>query len=343
MKHIVVTVFSCLVLFFGNSQIGGTTSYPFLDLPFNARNAALSGTYIAVKDADLNIGLLNPSVLNQQMHQAISVSQIIYPGKINYGSFAYGHSLNEKQTFSASMRYLSYGKMNRTDKYGTNLGSFSPLEYILGVGYGYQQNERISVGVNLNLIGSHMEAYNSFGTSLDLAGTYLGKSERFIAVAMFKNVGLQFNAYTDKRANLPTNLMLAISQRLEHAPFRFSILMHHLNKWDITYYDPSLPPTTDMLSGKLIKIEPAAWYEKIAQHLIGQVEIETKRIHLRVGFDYHTRQTLGLKSKLGMSGFSFGTGLHFKRFSIDYGFFSLSKAGTNHVFSISSSIPRMRK
>jgi len=342
MKH-VVAVFSCFVIFVAQTQIGGQVSFPLLDLSFNARNAALGGNYIAVKDDDLHVGLVNPSALNAQMHQAISVSQIMYPGKINYGAFAYAHSLNEKQTFSASMRYVSYGKMLRTDKYGNEMGNFSPLEYVLGVGYGYQQNERISVGVNWNIIGSHLESYNSFGSSLDLAGTYLSESERFIVAAMFKNVGLQFNAYTDNRAPLPANLMIAVSQRLEHAPFRFSLLAHHLNKWDITYYDPNIPPTTDMLSGTLIKVEPAQWYEKIAQHLIGQVEIATRRIHFRVGFDYHLRQTMGLKSKLGLSGFSFGAGLHFKRFSIDYGFLSFSKAGANHVFSLSSNLTRMRK
>jgi len=343
MQKFVAIAVSALVVVSADAQIGGKTAFPLLDLQFNARNVALGGNYISVKDADINIGLVNPSVLNQQMHQGVSVSQALHPGRINYGSVAYGHSLNDRQTIATSIRYLSYGKMQRTDKYGTYLGSFSPIEYIIGVGYGYQQNERISVGVNWNFIGSHLESYNALGTSVDLAGTFLSESKRLIVAALFKNVGIQLKTYNDQRDPLPTNFILSISQRLEHAPIRFSLLMHHLNKWDLTYYDPNVKPQTDMLSGNLIEIKPAPWYEKIAQHLTGQIEIATKKLHLRAGFDYHTRQTMGLKRKLGMSGFSFGAALHFKRFSIDYGFVSVSKASSNHLVSLSTSLPKMRR
>jgi len=324
-------------------QVGGTKAFALLDMSFHARQLALAGEYHSSKDADINMGISNPSLLNKQMDGALSVSQAFHPGAIKYGMVGYGRSLNDKQHLSANIRYVSYGRMMQTDKYGNIHGSFSPLEYIVGLGYGYQQNERIAIGVNWNFIGSHMANYNSFGSSIDLAGSYFNESEDFSLSAIFKNVGLQFNPYLAKRAPLPADFQLAISQRLAHAPFRFSLLFHHLNQWDITYYDPFIQPSTDILTGKLIEVKRAGFFEKLAQHVTAQIEIATKNIHVRVGFDYHTRKTMQLKEKPGLSGFAFGTGLRFKRFSLDYGFFAVSKAGSNHLITLSTSLSQMRK
>lgn len=277
------------------------------------------------------------------MDKAVSLSQALHAGRINYGMASFGHAFNDKQVLSASIRYVAYGKMTRTDKNGVEMGTFSPFEYVVGVGYGHQLNPRISVGANLNIIGSHLEVYNSYGTSIDLAGTYLNESETFLVTAMARNIGFQFNAYNDKRAPLPANFQLGLSYRLKHAPFRFSLIAHHLNKWDLSYNDPNAMPTVDLLSGDTIPVKKAGFFEKFAQHLTYQIEIlATKNIHLRAGFNYYSRQSMKLESKPGMAGFSFGAGLYFKKFSIDYGFSIYSKAGFNNIITISTNFNRQK-
>jgi hypothetical protein len=340
------TSFIIIFLLIGTSlfsQIGGQTSFALLGLDFNARSSGLAGDFITAKDQDINMGVSNPSLLNNKMHQSISVSQALHAGRINYGMLSYGHAFNEKQVLSTHIRYVAYGKMMRTEKNGVEMGNFSPFEYIVGVGYGHQLNPRISVGANLNIIGSHLEVYNSYGVSVDLAGTFTNASETFLLTAMFKNAGFQFNAYNDKRAPLPANFQLGASYRLKHAPFRFSILAHHLNKWDLSYTDPTAKPTVDMLTGETIPVKRAGFFEKLGQHFTYQLEIlATKNIHLRTGFDYYTRQSMKLESKPGIAGFSFGLGLYFKRFSLDYGFSLFSKAGFNNMLTISANLSKIK-
>lgn len=337
-------LFSFIIGSFVFSQTGGKTSFALLGLDFNARSSGLGGDFITVKDQDINLGVTNPSLLNSTMHKSISVSQAFHAGKINYGMLSYGHQLSENKVISAHIRYVSYGKMTRTEKNGVEMGDFNPFEYIVGVGYGQQLNPRISVGANLNIIGSHLEVYNSFGTSIDLAGTYTSVDDRVLVTAMVRNAGFQFNAYNSKRAPLPANFQLGVSFKLKHAPFRFSLLAHHLNQWDLSYSDPNKKPTVDMLTGDTIQVKNAGFLEKLGQHLTYQVEVlATKNIHLRAGFDYYTRQSLKLESRPGMAGFSFGLGLYFKRFSLDYGFTTFSKAGFNNMITLSTNLDKLRK
>lgn len=328
---------------FVQSQIGGTQTFALLDLTFNARGAGLGGDFITAKDQDINLGVSNPSLLNSKMNNSIGVNQAFHAGKVNYGMVIYGKALKKDRFISGHIRYVSYGNMARTEVNGTISGQFNPFEYIAGVGLGQQLNPRISVGGNFSIIGSHLEAYNSYGASIDLAGTYTNKNENLLVTAMVKNAGVQFYAYNNERAPLPINFQIGTSYKINHAPFRFSLLAHHLNKWDLTYNDPTLKPTIDPLSGDTIPVKRAGFGEKLAQHLTVHAEIlATKNIHLRAGFNYYARQSMKIESKPGIAGLSFGAGFYFKRFALDYGFTVYSKAGYNHMLTLTANISKIK-
>ena len=328
----------------GFSQTGGTSSFALLDLTYNARSAGLANDFISIKDQDINLGIANPSLYNEKMHTLLSVNQAFLAGGINYGQVAYGRNL-KSGFLGTSIRYVNYGNFQRTDINGTEIGTFSPFECIIGAGYGKQLNPRISVGGNVNFLYSQLESYSAFGASIDLAGTYTNAKENLLVTALVKNAGVQFDAYYAKnRAPLPAEFQLAGSYKLEHAPFRFSLLAHHLNTWDITYKDPNLLPTIDPLTGDTIPVATAGFGQKLARHFSYQVEILlSKNIHLRTGFDYHRRQELKLEQRPGVAGFTFGVGLYFKRISIDYGFSVFSRAGFNNMLTLSTNLSRWRK
>lgn len=340
------TIFIFSILLYSvtsHAQLGGRYAFPFLELTYNARSSGLGGDFITAKDQDINLGIANPSLLNSKMHNQLSVNQAFHAGKINYGMVSYGRSLKKERFISAHLRYVSYGNMKRTEVNGEITGQFNPFEYVAGVGFGQQINPRISVGGNLSIIGSHLESYSSYGVSVDLAGTYTSKDENFLVTAMVKNGGLQFNSYYDAKAPLPINFQLGTSYKLQHAPFRFSILAHHLNKWDLSYNDPNLQPTIDPLSGDTIPVKRAGFGEKLAQHLNFHIEVlATKNIHLRAGFNYYERQSLKVESKPGIAGLAFGAGFYFKRFALDYGFNVFSRSGFNHMISLTANISKIK-
>ena len=152
-----------------SAQIGGKTSFAILDMGFNARANALGTDFITVKDQDVNLGVSNPSLYNAKMNKMMGINQGVLAGGINYGMATYAHTFDSIGTLVGHLRYVDYGKMDRTDVAGTTTGTFTPAEYILGVGMGKQWNPQISVGANVNLIYSQLETYNAFGMSVDLA------------------------------------------------------------------------------------------------------------------------------------------------------------------------------
>jgi hypothetical protein len=328
------------------AQTGGDNTFSLLNLPFNARSAALGTDFITVKDQDLNLAVSNPSLYNSEMHKMIGFSQTVLAGNINVGMLAYANKLESLDaTGGISLRYVNYGKMNRTDVTGQQLGTFTPSEYILGAGLGKQLNPQISIGGNFNFIFSQFENYNSVGASIDLAATYELEEANLLITALVKNAGIQLKTYTKgNRSNLPAEFQIGVAHKLQHAPFRFSILFHNMNRWDLTYNNPNEKQKIDPITGDLIEVERAGIPEKIARHLTFQAEILiSKNFHLRTAFDYHRRQEMKLAQRPGASGFSFGTGMYFKRFSLDYGFVIFSAAGFSNVISINTNFEKWRK
>lgn len=328
------------------AQLGGSYAFPFIDLSYSARSTALTGDYISVKDGDINIGVNNPSLLSSEMTKKISLSQSLMTGGVNIGMTAYGFDVKKLGTFSTYIKYVNYGKFDRTAINGTNEGTFRPFEMVAGAGLGHQLNERLSVGANLNLIFSQLETYTSFGASVDFAGTYYNEEKQFMVTAMAKHVGAQFKSFANNgnRGTLPTEVQAAVSYKLAHAPFRLSLLAHHLNKWDLTYNDPTLQPTIDALTGDTVPVPRAGFGEKLARHFSYQIEAPiSEKFHLRVGFDYHRRRSLALEQRPGAAGFSFGTGLYFRRFNLDYAFLIYSAAGFNHQLTLSINTQEWRK
>ena len=326
------------------AQTGGFNSFQLLDLSFNARSSGLGGDFISVLDKDVNLGVSNPSLLNPEMNKVLSFNTAFLAGRINYGMLSYGIHTKKAGTIAPYIKYVNYGEFQRTSIAGENEGTFTPVEMIVGGAIGKAVNKRISLGANVNFLYSQLETYNAIGASLDFAGTFYNKEEEFLFTVIAKNIGYQLTTYTeDIRAPLPAEIQMAVSYKLKHAPFRFSLLGHHLNNWDITYIDPNLKATTDPLTGLTIPAKNVGFFTKLAHHFTYQLEILIgKNIEIRAAYDFHRRKELALEERSGISGFSFGAGFIFNKFSLDYGFVIYSRAGYNNVITLSTNFSKWK-
>lgn len=330
----------------GLAQTGGEHTFSFLELGYNARANALGTDFIAVKDDDVNLGVINPSLLNSGMHHKLGFNHAFMAGGINYGMLSYAQSINESSTFSGHLRYVSYGEMIRRDEAGLEQGTFSAGDFVFGGGLGKQLNEKISVGANLNIIYSQLESFSSLGLSIDLAANYkLGSDDRTLLTVLVRNAGLQLKSYTEKnREPLRADAQLGISHKLAHAPFRFSLVAHDLNRWDLSYNDPNAVATIDPIKNDTIQPETAGFGNKLARHFTFQVEaILGKSLHIRTAFDVQRRLEMAIETRPGLSGFSFGIGMYFKRFSLDYGLNIYSQAGYTNMFTLTTNFDKWKK
>lgn len=343
MKKLII--FSVFFPFLSLGQTGGKSAYPFLNLTQNARAGGIGNDLITVYDDDINLGVLNPAVLNTTMSHSIAANQSLLAGGIYHGMFVYGHDIKNLGTGAIHLRYLSYGKMDRMDETGERLGSFTAGDFALGASLGRELNPHISIGGAFNFIWSQLETYSSFGISLDLAGTYKTLDKNTIISAVVRNIGTEIKPYRKGvRSPLPINVMLGISHKLNHAPFRFSIIYHHLNKWDLTYFDPNQKPKIDPLTGESMPLDGAKFIEKLGRHFIFQVESKIANVFsLRLGFDYNRRKEMLVANRPGIGGFSFGVGLSLKRFAVDYGFSAFSSAGYHNMITFRTNINTWRK
>ncbi len=340
---IIVSFFLC---HYSYTQIGGNSSFNNLNRIYNARTLSLGGSFISQSDNDINLSINNPALLNSKMTQKFSFNQIFQTGGIQNGMISYVRNVTKIHCFqNIAFRYVNYGKNIETNEFGEKTGDFTPLDFILTTGLGRKINTHLSFGGQFNFLYSQYNSLTSYGLSFDFGGYYRLKDTTQSISFIIKNVGYQFKGFNEERKNsLPTELQFAYSHKLKHAPFRFNYLFHHLNKWDLTYFNPLIKGVIDPLTGDSVFPKRPNLFQKTALHFTPQIEILIgENIQLRIAFDYLKRYQMALTNRPGISGFSFGLGLNFKRFSLDYGFSALSVAGNLNGISFISSVDQWRK
>jgi len=323
-----------------NSQsVIGSNGFAFMNGNYSARSLAMGGRTISIYDNDLSLVNDNPAILNEKMNGMLQVNQGLLPAGINFGAVNYVIK-TKIGVFSPSIKYVNYGKFTETDETGRILGNFSATDFSVGTNFGRSINKVIHLGANFQFLGSNLDTYSAYGVSLGFGVMLTHPNELISGGLVVRNIGLVFKEYTSNaKTSLPIDVQAAFSFKLKHAPFRFSILAHQLNKWNIVYQDPTLKPSFDALTGDTIPVPVAGFGEKLANHFNFQVELlASKSVQIRAGFDYHRRQQLKLIERPGLAGFSFGVGMKFKKISLDYGLMIFSKAGQNHSIGISTQI-----
>ena len=345
MRKILFTyiLFSATVLF---SQQGGKFSFQFLDLDYNARSMAMGGDFIAVNDNDIDLSVANPAMINESMHNHLSMNHFFYPSGINYGQLAYGRTFGKAGTFVGHLRYAAYGRFERTDETGVSSGTFTAGDYALGAGYGYNLNKYFSIGANFNMIFSHMESYTAFGLSADMAAMFHHEEANVTATLLARNIGYQLAGYTKKNHEpLPIEVLMGVSYKFHHAPFRLSVIGTDLTNWDLTYNDPNAQPSIDQLTGDTIAVEKASFAQKLGYHTTFGLEVvpKSERFYVRLGFNFARRNGLGVEGRRGLGGFSTGFGIRLKKWAFSYGISFYSVAGISNSFGITTNINEWKR
>ena len=343
-KNSVFIIFILLfsLSFVATAQVGGSSTYQFLNLPNSARVAALGGNFLTIKDDDLSLAIANPSLITPKMNQQIGLSFISYYADVNYGFAAYSRSFNKIGSFVGSLQYINYGTFTAADANGDKYGTFKAAEYALNIGWGRSLDSNFSIGSNLKTILSSLETYSSFGLAIDIAATYQSKNKRFTTSLMLKNIGRQLSYYTEgNREALPFEIQLGLSERLKHAPFRFSLLLNHLEKWDLTYEDPLNPSTKiDPLTKDVItKSGFTKFGDNLLRHFVLGVEfIPSNNFNIRLGYNYQRRQEMKLESALSTVGFSWGFGFRVSKFNFSYAHVIQNLAASSNFFTIATNL-----
>lgn len=321
-------------------QLGGSSIYSFLDLTTSARNAAMGGDQIAIKDGDLDLLYLNPSILDSSMNKYLATDFTNFYGGVNYGYVGYAHTFNKIGNMAFGLMYANYGEFTRADMNGTVQGSFSANETMLHATYARPFGKYFSTGANVKLIYSQLAEYSSVGLAADLAATFYHPKTNWTVSLVARNLGSQLKPYVKGQYEpLPISLDLGVSHKLKYLPLRLSMTIIDLQKPDLTYDDPTnSPPDVDPLTGEVIEKKTNVG-DAIMRHFLFGVELTiARRIFLRGGYNYGRRQEFKVASRPATVGFSWGIGIKVNRFTISYSRATYHLAGGTNQISIMTNL-----
>ena len=315
------------------SQIQNT-SYNSLNTHSSSRILAMGGDVISIFDNDVSLANFTPSLLNEKMDKQIAFNFVDYLADINFISFHSAKKISENLMLFAGVDAINYGEFNGTDVVGNSTSNFNASQQIITLGSSKKLSDNFIFGANIKLLNSNLETYHAMTLSSNISTTYINQDSDFTSTFLIKNIGKPIINYTSEKEDLPFEVQLGVSKSLRHLPFRYSVVLHHLNQYDISD-DYNLNTIYDPITNTL-QIKDETVVKKMLRHVIiaGEFNPFRKSFYLRGGFNFQRREDLKLSSAFSMSGFSWGLGFSIKKVQINYSRSAFHTSSSLNSFSI---------
>ncbi len=316
------------------AQLGGESTYQFLNLVSSPRQAALGGKIITNFDYDVTEVLYNPASLNDKMHNQLAVNYSSYLGGISYGTAAYAYTWDRHvQTFHVGVTYINYGTFDGYDLNGVSTGTFSGNEAAISLGYNYNiPYTDFYIGTNVKIITSLLEQYNSIGGAIDIGAMYINEDLDFHAAITLRNVGIQFKTYAGLNEPLPFEINFGMSQTLENLPLRWHLTLENLQKWPIGVSNPARVETD--LEGNQTQEEVSFFNEGLRHLILGAELFPEGGFNLRVGYNFRRAEELRIVDQRNFSGISVGIGIKLNKMRFNYTHARYTSASNTSFFGL---------
>jgi len=209
----------------------------------------------------------------------------------------------------------------------------APNDLAFSLGYSYNIFKTdFFVGANVKLINSVIENYSSFGIGADFALLYYNEYNPYVFTLVVRNMGYQVTVFDETREELPLEIDLGASYKLENVPITFHFTFDNLQKWDISESNPS-NATTDI--DGIVTSEEISFFNNAIRHLSIGAELFPKgAFNIRVGYNFRRAKELQLIDKRTFAGFTAGFGLKMNKLKFNYAFSKYHPASNASTFSL---------
>jgi hypothetical protein len=199
----------------------GTTAFPFLDICYDARTAAMGGASLGLP-ADLYGVRTNPAVLGYLpspqlttsyvpyfLNLDLSGTQTVFGMPLIAGGFPIG-------VMSGSFLYFSAGALPEINEAGINTGIIWHNYSMAGaLSWSRIVWETFSIGATIKAMNEPVYTpgiyYATNGMACDLGAQYRLDNSRIILGMAVRNLGLAYSAHSSERLSLPTSGAIGIS------------------------------------------------------------------------------------------------------------------------------------
>ncbi|KEY19573.1 type IX secretion system protein PorQ [Kaistella antarctica] len=317
-----ITAFSTILIAGLLTAQEGTSVYPFLNIPASARQAALGGDAVSIRDFDVSFAAVNPGLMNLEQSDMISVNYANYLAGSQYGTISYVKDLEQGHLIGFNARYMDYGKMPRTDESATIDGEFGAMDASIGLSYAYQFDEDFTIAGGTNFITSKIDNYTSMAVVGTAGVTYHNQKSKETIALVFRNFGYQFKSFNGTRENVAFRIDLGYTKILDEFPLAFTITAHDLQKLNISQDFNN--------NGQEIN-----WSRKVADHFsLGAELFPEQAFNIRLGYNVRRGNELAVLDQRSFAGLSAGFGIKISSFRFDYAHVRYHNASNVNLFGV---------
>jgi len=222
-----------------------------------------------------------------------------------------------KTSFAWGLNYFNYGNTPETDAAGNIMGDFRPVDWVMQLSASKKYMDKWNYGATIKYMSSNYGQYRANGVAIDVGVLYDDTSKNFTASVLVKNLGSELKKYNGTEADdLPFDLQIGFTKRLENAPFNFSITAQRVHRPDLRYTDTTFNIDNGFPGNYSKKITVG----KLIDHLVLATTIYLgDRVEINAGYNFLRRRELNIgNSANGLNGFSMGAAVSLGKLQVKY-------------------------
>jgi hypothetical protein len=203
--------FASIIMLIGVVTLSYSQGVPFLNFFSDARTAAMGNAGFVVASPFAVNRNTAATLLNNTHSTEVGASYLSWQPNSTLIDAA-GYTNYKNTGIAAGIRYHTLNAIETTDEQGNVIGSFSPSEYAMEVGFGYRINPAIALGASLRYITSDLGGEKKASAiAADISALYSSKNLN-VGVG-FSNVGSKID-YGYSEYALPTRIQAGAAYRL---------------------------------------------------------------------------------------------------------------------------------
>lgn len=281
-----------------HANSAGSTAANFLKIGTGARGAAMAGAQTAMVD-DLNAAYWNPAGLGSLRFHEISLMHYSLAENVRFQNAAYGFPTERLGSFTVGASLLDYGSIQGYDDGGVPQSSVDAGNTLFSASWGKKlfTNSKLSAGLTLKYLQSELAGYKANAPMMDAGILYPFETGRLRGLRLgvaMRNNGSKLD-YNGVDSSLPQQLAFGSG---------FSALGGNLNL------------ALDFIKSK----------EEDSYAAFGAEYRVLEMLLLRLGYSS--------QSDFVGTGFSYGIGLRFAQWNIDYALVPFGDLGNTNRVSV---------
>ena len=320
-----------------SQTLGGAATYNFLKLPSSPSLSALGGNNVSYHTNDIALAMHNPALLQPALHTRTGVSFNAFFADVKAWNLATGYYKEKwNTTFGASLFYIDYGSIEQTDNGGNLQGSFRPKDYVFQLAAGRKYLERWQYGLIAKYIHSDLGPYQSSALAFDGGLMYVDSSRRLSFGLVARNMGGQLKTYNGEQEELPFDVQLGITKRLEKAPLGFSLTWQQAHLFDIGASDSTFNEPGE-------RGVSTNFFSKATDHIILATHFYIgDQLEANIGYNRLRRKELNIgNSGNGLNGFSAGFSVNLNKLQFQYSRSYYQRNGAYNQVATNASLNRL--